>query len=111
MAVHFARNGPRIRVNAIAPGLFPSELAERNLGKTGLDEIARNAVPGYMSPSAARRGGRCVSPASCNDDGMRKLTRFERPEEMGATAVYLASNAFVNGVSLKVDGGLAMLNP
>ncbi|KIY67088.1 short-chain dehydrogenase [Cylindrobasidium torrendii FP15055 ss-10] len=91
MAVHFARNGPRIRVNCIAPGLFPSELAERTLGKAGLDEIAKQAVPGYMSASPAGRGG--------------------RPEEIGATTVYLASNEFVNGVSLKVDGGLSMMNP
>ncbi|KIY64855.1 NAD(P)-binding protein [Cylindrobasidium torrendii FP15055 ss-10] len=91
LAFHFAQNNTPIRVNTIAPGMFPSEISDRNFGKDGLDELAKNAARGHVSAAPAKRGGRA--------------------EEMGTTAVYLASNAFVNGVVLKVDGGMAIVNP
>ncbi|KAI1208936.1 NAD(P)-binding protein [Annulohypoxylon truncatum] len=72
-----------IRVNAMAPGLFPSELA---------DGLIAGRDPSKESP-----------------DEMRYIPsrRFGGEEEMGGTVLYLASRAgsYCNGVVLLNDGG------
>lgn len=30
---------------------------------------------------------------------------------MGATAVYLATTGYTNGVTVKIDGGISLVNP
>jgi len=35
---------------------------------------------------------------------------MSRPEEMALTAVYLASADYTNGIVVRVDGGLALVN-
>jgi NAD(P)-dependent dehydrogenase (short-subunit alcohol dehydrogenase family) len=35
---------------------------------------------------------------------------MNRPEEIALTAVYLAATGYTNGVVLKVDGGISMVN-
>lgn len=73
--------GPRnVRANAIAPGFIDTELA-----------IPLLKDPGFMERRMQ----------------MTPLRRPGRPEEIGATAVFLASpaGAFVTGQTLAVDGG------
>jgi hypothetical protein len=36
---------------------------------------------------------------------------MNRPEEIALTAVYLAATGYTNGVVIKLDGGLTMVNP
>jgi len=36
---------------------------------------------------------------------------MDRPEEIALTAVYLAATGYTNGVVIKLDGGLTMVNP
>lgn len=87
--MHLAKNlalelGPRgITVNAIAPGFFPSKMAN------GLLEIA---------------GGQGKI-AKANPMG-----RLGRPEDIAGAVVYLASRAaaHVNGVVLPIDGGAVL---
>ena len=69
-----------IRVNALAPGYFPSEMTDE-LPDGYLDELAVRRVP---------------------------MQRLGRPDELGPALVFLASDAssYVNGIALPVDGGL-----
>jgi len=79
LAVEWARH--RIRLNAIAPGPFPTEGAfSRLLPSADLEEKARNWHP---------------------------MKRFGRPEELANLAVYLVSEQaeYVNGECVIMDGG------
>jgi NAD(P)-dependent dehydrogenase (short-subunit alcohol dehydrogenase family) len=80
LAVEWARH--HIRLNAIAPGPFPTEGAwSRLLPSKDLEERARNYHP---------------------------MKRFGRHEELANLAAYLLSEqaAYVNGECVVIDGGL-----
>jgi NAD(P)-dependent dehydrogenase (short-subunit alcohol dehydrogenase family) len=69
-----------IRVNALAPGYFPSEMTDQ-LPEGYLDELATRRIP---------------------------MQRLGEPDELGPALLFLASDAssYVNGIVLPVDGGL-----
>jgi len=78
---HLAKKlAPRITVNAIAPGPFQSKMMAATLEAFG-SQIAANAP----------------------------MKRIGRPDDMAGAAIYLASRAgaFLTGVILPVDGGIA----
>ncbi|MEL7158789.1 MAG: SDR family oxidoreductase [Actinomycetota bacterium] len=74
-----------ITVNCIAPGPFMSKMMEYRLG----EEASRKAIE-----AANPRG------------------RIGTPEDVAGTVIWLASRAgaYINGVTVPVDGGIAMLN-
>jgi NAD(P)-dependent dehydrogenase (short-subunit alcohol dehydrogenase family) len=78
---HLAKKlAPRITVNAIAPGPFPSKMMAATLDAFG-EQIAAGAP----------------------------MKRIGRPDDMAGAAIYLASRAgaYLTGVILPVDGGIA----
>ena len=82
LASHLA---PRnITANAIAPGLFPSQMTAKVIERMG-EQIAQGTP----------------------------LKRHGRPEDMAGVAIYLASKAasFVTGVVIPVDGGITGAKP
>ncbi|KAK7453399.1 hypothetical protein VKT23_011664 [Stygiomarasmius scandens] len=90
MATQFAVCKIPVRVNCIEPGLFPSEVMG---SKEELSKLTRNPMPGAFHPAPMLRPG--------------------KNEEISTAALFLASPAggFTNGIVLRVDGGLALVNP
>ena len=87
LAVHMAQNySPRIRVNAIAPGFFLTDLNRRLLTDPATGELTTR---GQAIMSHTPQG------------------RFGVPEDLVGTTLWLLSpaSAFVTGIVVPVDGG------
>ncbi len=87
MAVHMVQHySPNIRVNAVAPGFF-------------LTEINRHLLTDKDSGKLTARGEAIIAHTP--------MGRFGEPDELGGATVFLASEAskFVTGIVIPVDGG------
>ncbi|KAK0612568.1 hypothetical protein B0T17DRAFT_409980 [Bombardia bombarda] len=85
LAAEIAENGHKIRVNSIAPGVFPSEMTADES-----DEFQKSHIPHekYAEKVAASRPGRDV--------------------DMAQTVLMFAANQYLNGQTLAVDGGYTL---
>lgn len=81
----------KIRVNAIAPGIIPTDAAGGELGRSQEEEKEREAYRSKLIPAG----------------------RVGNVRDTSGAAVFLASDEskYVNGVELLVDGGLAAVYP
>ncbi|KAK0475174.1 NAD-binding protein [Armillaria novae-zelandiae] len=87
LATSFAGRGIPIRVNALQPGVFASEMVPPEV----LEVFRTQVLPGQVAPIPAKRHG--------------------SEAEMGMTALYLAVSDYTNGAILSVDGGVSLVNP
>ncbi|TRM63998.1 hypothetical protein BD626DRAFT_547754 [Schizophyllum amplum] len=88
LSTEFARRQIPVRVNAISPGVYASEMTFDQISAEQVDKIGK----GLVSVPARRDG---------------------TPGEIAGTAVYLASTAgyYMNGQELIIDGGYTAVNP
>lgn len=91
LSTEYALKGIPVRVNAIAPGVYESEMTQ-NSGSMNTEEFA-NRVGSGIQPVPEKRVGTA--------------------QEMAGTAVYLASPAgcYTNGQEIVIDGGYLCVNP
>ncbi|KAK0442276.1 uncharacterized protein EV420DRAFT_1649754 [Desarmillaria tabescens] len=87
LATSFAQRNIPIRVNAVQPGSFASQI----LSPEFIETIKTKPPPGLAAPIPVRRQG--------------------TEAEMGMTAVYLAVSDYTNGAILSIDGGVSLVNP
>lgn len=89
MATEFALKKIPVRVNAIAPGVFPSEMTKLKIDSAEMV----NSVSKPVIPVPAGRAG--------------------TPQEIAGTVIYLASPAgyYTNGQEIAIDGGYLAVNP
>ncbi|KAL2872773.1 SDR family NAD(P)-dependent oxidoreductase [Aspergillus lucknowensis] len=85
LAHEIASSNLRIRVNNIAPGVFPSEMTA---GES--DDKQKSAIPKekYEQKVPARRPG--------------------KDEDMASTVLFTATNQYLNGQTIVVDGGYVL---
>jgi NAD(P)-dependent dehydrogenase (short-subunit alcohol dehydrogenase family) len=82
LASEIAENGLKIRVNSIAPGVFPSEMTTG--GESGADQKSHIEKEKYEKVPARRPG---------------------KDEDMAGAVLFAATNQYLNGVTIPVDGG------
>ena len=81
----------KIRVNAIAPGIIPTEAAGGELGRSAEEEKERQAYRSTLIPAG----------------------RVGHVNDIANAAIFLGSDesSYINGVEILVDGGLAAIYP
>ncbi|KAF7194352.1 Short-chain dehydrogenase/reductase SAT3 [Pseudocercospora fuligena] len=94
LSTNFAQLGFRIRVNVIAPGLYPSEMTEGTTSK-----LARHA--GVEGHEGAHDGAHVM------DLDRSPAGRTGSEEDFAGTVLYMVSRAgaYLNGETLVTDGG------
>lgn len=85
LANEIQANGLKIRVNNIAPGVFPSEMTR---GESGANQKSHIPKENFENKVPAGRPG--------ND------------RDMGATILFVATNQYLNGETITVDGGYTL---
>lgn len=86
LATEFANNKIKIRVNSIAPGVYPSEMTAKSSNENNESELKKED---FLDIPAQRPGS-------------------ER--DMGNACLFLATNQYLNGQTIAVDGGWLLVN-
>jgi len=81
LASEVANNGLKVRINSIAPGVFPSEMTA---GDSGPDQKSHIEKEKYEKLPANRPG---------------------RDQDMAGAVLFAATNQYLNGQTVAVDGG------
>ncbi|KIK61617.1 hypothetical protein GYMLUDRAFT_568329 [Collybiopsis luxurians FD-317 M1] len=111
MAADLAQRKIPVRIVALAPGIFPSEIFDQ---LEGSETFHTQAPPNYISPVPLLRWGKYVPifshPLSLSFCSIYSTCYAPRPEEIAMSANYLVANEYVNGIVLPVDGGFTLVN-
>jgi NAD(P)-dependent dehydrogenase (short-subunit alcohol dehydrogenase family) len=91
LAQELSRPGVRVRVNAISPGIFPSEMTAEESDETNKSKIPAGESYGEKKGIPANRPG--------------------AEEDMAQAALYLAVNQYAYNSNVVVDGGYLLGNP
>ncbi|KAK0438959.1 short-chain dehydrogenase [Armillaria borealis] len=86
LGMSFAERGIPIRVNALQPGFFASQM----VGPQVL-EAMKTKIPEFAAPVPVRRHG--------------------IEAEIGTAAIYLVVSDYTNGAFLSIEGGISLVNP
>ncbi|GJE85311.1 SDR family oxidoreductase [Phanerochaete sordida] len=90
-----------IRVNGIAPGLFLTDMsAPGSTDELGVSRLTDTSKFSFQAP--------CFQPPP--DDGSKPVNAGSRTD-VGALALFLVSNWFVNGETVLIDGGTLLIHP
>ncbi|KAI0348193.1 NAD(P)-binding protein [Trametopsis cervina] len=92
-AQELTKPGVNIRVNSIAPGIFPSQITT-----DGKDENNKSQIPTGSADEYREKKG---IPAG----------RAEADDVMAQTALFLACNQYIYGQTVDVDGGYLLEHP
>jgi NAD(P)-dependent dehydrogenase (short-subunit alcohol dehydrogenase family) len=85
LATEIAKNGIKVRVNSIAPGVFPSEMTtQESSDSTQKSEMPKEKKEGLP----AQRPG--------------------KDTDMAQTVMFVANCQYLNGQTITVDGGYSM---
>lgn len=87
LASEVAAQGLKIRINSIAPGVFPSEMTAEG-GASGGDQKSHIPKDKYADKVPAARPG--------------------KDEDMAQAVLFFAANQYLNGQTLAVDGGYTL---
>jgi len=87
LANEIQENGLQIRVNSVAPGVFPSEMTAGDSGENQKSHIPKDK---YEDKTAAQRPG--------ND------------RDMASAILFVATNQYLNGQTVVVDGGYGLVS-
>ncbi|KAK5946657.1 hypothetical protein PMZ80_000800 [Knufia obscura] len=82
LSSEISTNGIKVRINSIAPGVFPSEMTQ---GESGGDQKSELPKEKYESKTPARRPG--------------------KDEDMGNAILFAATNQYLQAQTVIVDGG------
>ena len=82
LSAEIAANGFKIRVNSLAPGVFPSEMTTDSSDESQKSHIPKDK---YADKVPARRPG--------------------KDEDMAGAVLFFATNQYLNGQNVAVDGG------
>lgn len=86
LAAEIAEAGLKIRVNSIAPGVFPSEMT----AKEESDSAQKSSLPKEKLK------------------GKIPAQRPGKDEDMAQTVLFVATNQYLNGQRVVVDGGYTL---
>lgn len=87
LATELANNGIKVRVNSIAPGVYPSEMtAGDSKDSNNKSELKKEEFQGIP----AKRPG--------------------HDRDMANAVLFMVTNQYLNGVTVPVDGGWLLVN-
>jgi len=114
MAADLALRKVPIRINAIQSGIFPTDIAPAEVYK----EYKTKAFPGFIAPVPTVMMGKVshcqLSHADPCEPDLNSLSHEQAQGDSvdgNIPGCHSTATGYTNGIVLKVDGGISMVNP